>query len=412
MSIKDIFKMSVAGLSTHRVRSFLTILGIVIGITAITIVISLGNSAEELILGELKTLGPNNIFVIPGRQDASFSSGSSLLSDSLKEKDIDALFKKSNVPDAVKVVPFVFGPVTVFFDAENYSTTLVGGGTGIDEIYGLKIKNGEFFDADEVSQKAEVVVLGSKITEELFGNSDVMGQKVKMKDKTFRVIGVLEEKGQSPFVDFDKVAIVPYTTAQQYILGYKYIQRIAIAVKDEVSVPAAVKDVEQTLRDSHNINDPDKDDFFVQTQKDLVATLSTITSVLTLLLASIAAISLVVGGVGIMNIMLVSVTERTKEIGLRKALGAKNSDILSQFLVEAILLTGIGGVLGIFFGSLFSYLGTIIAYQFFDINFPFSSPISGALLGIGVSTVIGFIFGIYPARQASKKSPMEALRYE
>jgi putative ABC transport system permease protein len=412
MHIKDIFKMAISGLSTHKTRSALTILGIVIGITAITIVTSLGNSAEQLILGELQTLGPNNVFVIPGRQDASFSSGSALLTDSLKEKDLKALSKKANVPDATAVVPVVFGPVLVSYEAESYATTILGGGVGIEDIYGLNMELGVFFTSDEVSQRGEVVVLGSKIAEELFGDSDVIGEKVKMKDKSFRVIGVMEKKGQGPFIDFDEVAVTPYTTAQQYVLGYKYIQRIAISISKDSNIRDSVKDVEQTLRDSHDITDPDKDDFFVQTQEDLMETLSTITSVLTILLTSIAAISLVVGGVGIMNIMLVSVTERTREIGLRKALGAKNKNILGQFLVEAVLLTGVGGVLGIIFGLTFSYVATVIAYQFLGVDFPFSSPVSGALLGIGVSTIIGFIFGIYPAHQASKKSPMEALRYE
>ena len=173
-----------------------------------------------------------------------------------------------------------------------------------------------------------------------------------------------------------------------------------------------VKDIEATLRESHNIEDPDDDDFIVQTAEDAAQTFGQITSVLTILLGSIAGISLVVGGVGIMNIMLVSVTERTREIGLRKALGAKNKDILTQFLIEAVILTGIGGVIGVITGSLISYVGIILIHNFAGINFPFSSPLSGAILGVGVSMAIGFVFGIYPARRASLKSPIEALRYE
>ena len=214
------------------------------------------------------------------------------------------------------------------------------------------------------------------------------------------------------FLDYDKVVITPYTTAQQYILGYDYIQRIIIRTADSSLLSDMVESVRNTIRDSHGLEEGQTADFYVQTPEGAAKTFTQITDMLTILLASIAGISLVVGGVGIMNIMLVSVTERTREIGLRKALGAKNKDILFQFLVEAIILTASGGIIGIISGSLISYAGTILINKFAGLNFPFSSPWSGALLGVGVSTVIGFIFGIYPARRASMKSPIEALRYE
>ena len=402
--------MAIAGLSAHKVRSVLTILGIVIGITAVIIVTSLGDSAEGFILGELENFGSNNAFVIPGRE-GDFSEGS-ILTDSLHDKDIDALRNKSNVPDAQLVVPFVFGPAKVVYESEKYNASLLGASPGNKEVDKLELAEGEFIIDEDITQKAAVIVLGSEVKDELFGSSDAVGQKVKIKDKSYRIIGVLESKGQSLFVNYDQVAIVPYTTAQQYILGYDYIQRIVITTDSPEKLAGMVKDVELTIRDSHNIDNPDDDDFYVQTPKDAAETFSTITNVLTVLLASIAAISLVVGGGGIMNIMLVSVTERTREIGLRKALGARNSDILFQFLIEAVILTGLGGVIGIIAGFTLSYVATILIYQFAGIDFPFSSPFSGAILGGGISTIIGFIFGIYPARQASKKSPMEALRYE
>jgi len=402
--------MAIIGLTTHKIRTFLTILGIVIGITAITIVTSLGSSAEGFILGELENFGSNVAFVIPGRE-GNFGE-ESILTDSLREKDVEALNNKNNVPDAEMIVPFVFGPTVVAYESEKYHTSLLGASPGNKEVDKLELADGEFINDEDVDQKASVIILGSGVKEDLFGASDAIGEKVKIKERLYRVIGILEPKGQSLFVDYDKVAIVPYTTAQQYILGYDYIQRIVVMAISTEAVPGMVKDIEKTIRDSHNIENPDDDDFHVQTPEDAAKTFSTITDVLTILLGSIAAISLVVGGVGIMNIMLVSVTERTREIGLRKALGAKNGDILAQFLIEAIILTGAGGIMGIISGSLLSYIGTIIIYQFGGIDFPFSSPLSGALLGIGVSTAIGFVFGIYPAHQASKKSPMESLRYE
>jgi len=409
MDIRDIFKMAMLGLSTNKVRSILTILGIVIGITAVTIITSLGDSAEGFILGEIESFGSNSAFIVPGK--GGFDE-SSILTDSLKDKDVLALSKKSNVPDAELIVPFVFGPATIAYESEKFHTSLLGASPGNKDIDKLELEEGVFINDEDVAQKSAVVIIGSKIKEELFGFSDAVGEKVKIKNKSYRVVGVLESKGQSMFVNYDEVVIMPYTTAQQYALGYDYIQRIVITTSSAEKIPGMVRDIEITLRDSHNIDNPDDDDFVVQTSEDAAKMVGTITGVLTILLASIAAISLVVGGVGIMNIMLVSVTERTKEIGLRKALGARNKDILFQFLIEAIFLTGVGGVLGIIGGFVISFTATLAIQHFTGFDFPFSSPVSGALMGVGVSTAIGFIFGIYPARQASQKSPMEALRYE
>ncbi len=410
MDFKDILKMAISGLTTHKARTMLTVLGIVIGIAAITIVTSLGGSAQGFILGELESFGSNNIFVIPGKE-GDFSEGS-VLTDSLHDKDVIALRNKINVPEADLIVPFVFGPANVFFESEEFYGSLLGASPGNQTIDKLELSDGEFINDEDVDQKSAVVVLGSKVKEELFGESDAVGEKVKIKDRSYRVIGVLEPKGQSLFLDYDKVVITPYTTAQQYILGYDYIQRIIIRTADSSLLSDMVESVRNTIRDSHGLEEGQTADFYVQTPEGAAKTFTQITDMLTILLASIAGISLVVGGVGIMNIMLVSVTERTREIGLRKALGAKNKDILFQFLVEAIILTASGGIIGIISGSLISYAGTILINKFAGLNFPFSSPWSGALLGVGVSTVIGFIFGIYPARRASMKSPIEALRYE
>ena len=246
----------------------------------------------------------------------------------------------------------------------------------------------------------------------MLGLSDPVGEKIKIKNKTYRVIGLLEKKGQSPFVNFDESIIMPYTTVQQYVLGIRYIQRVVVEARTPADIDNVVKDITILLRNNHNITDPEKDDFFVQTQADLVDTLSTITTVLTLLLSSVAAISLLVGGVGIMNMMLVWVTERTREIGLRKALGATNGNILSQFLVEAVVLTISGGIIGIILGTLLSWLVALVANRAFALDFPFAFSVTGLMLGVGVSTAIGLVFGIFPARQAAKKSPIEALRYE
>lgn len=413
MKLQDNFKMSIAGLSTHKSRSALTILGIVIGITAIILVMALGQSAQNLIIGEVQGLGPNNVFIIPGKQPKGISGvGGTLLNDSLKQKDVEDLMKKSNVPDAVRVVPFVFGPVTVSYEDQSYAATTLGGTPDIFNIYSLDITKGDFFTTEDVIGRSSVVILGQKIVDKLFGNSDPIGENVKIKNKNFRVIGVLAQKGQSPFVNFDEAVIMPYTSVQQYILGIRYVQRIVLQTGSLNDIPAVSKDVTLLLRNNHNITDPSNDDFFIQTQADLVNTLGNITNILTIFLSSVAAISLVVGGVGIMNIMFVSVTERTREIGLRKALGATNKNILVQFLTEAVMLTMTGGMIGILLGAGLSLIAVWSLNKFAGINFTFAFPVGGAVLGLAVACGIGFIFGIFPARRASLKSPVEALRYE
>ncbi|MBI4156057.1 MAG: FtsX-like permease family protein, partial [Candidatus Zambryskibacteria bacterium] len=226
------------------------------------------------------------------------------------------------------------------------------------------------------------------------------------------IIGILPAKVQVSFYNFDETAIIPYTTAQKYIFGIKYFHRFIIQASSEDKVSQAVREVTTTLRNSHGITDPEKDDFFVETQADIVDRLGVITDVLTLFLASVAAISLVVGGIGIMNIMIVSVTERTREIGLRKAVGATEKDILIQFLLEAVILTLIGGIIGILLGTFFSLISSIILGKVIGFGWQFTFPAQAAILGLIVSVLVGLVFGLYPARRASLKSPIEALRYE
>jgi len=413
MTLSYSFKTAVAGLKRNKSRSVLTILGIVIGITAIMLVMSLGQGAKNLIVGEIQgQVGSRVIEIAPGKQPKGPTDIFSMFSDSLKQKDVDALSQKSNVPYLSKIMPLVFGSESVVYESETYQASFYGMSDAAANMYNITVGEGRFLTEDDVKGYASVVVIGSKVQEELFSEGeDVIGKKIKIKGKNFRIIGVLEKKG-SGFISFDNAMAVPYTTAQQYILGIKYFNEIIVEADSDEHVAQTIEDLKTTIRNSHNITDPEKDDFYISTQADALKMVGTVISILTLFLAVVAAISLVVGGVGIMNIMLVSVTERTREIGLRKALGATPANIMWQFLLEAVTLTLVGGLIGIILGSLFSFLASLSLSIFANLNWEFSFPVSAALLGIGVSGIVGLAFGLYPAREAAKKSPMEALRYE
>lgn len=411
MTFKHSLKTAFRGLEANRARSLLTVLGIVIGVTSIMLVMSLGKGAQDLILNQVQGMGTRTIIVGGGREPKGPSDAGQIFSDSLKKRDLDLLERKENAPDLKRIVPIVFGASSALYESETYRLTIFGASPAMEQIFDVPVNAGSFFTDEDVRGRAKYVVIGNKVKTQLFGADDAVGKVIKMKGYNFRVVGVLEERGQDIF-NFDEAAIVPYTTAQDYLLGIKHFNRFITEANSESVINQAADEIKTTLRDSHNITDPTKDDFFVITQVSLASSLSQITSVLTLFLAAVAAISLLVGGIGIMNIMLVSVTERTKEIGLRKALGATDRDILTQFLAEAILLTGAGGVTGVLLGTILSYVISIILSHFAGLAWAFSFPVGATLLGIGVSGAIGLVFGLYPARKASQKSPIEALRYE
>jgi len=415
MRLVYIFKTALKALQTHRSRTVLTVLGIVIGVTAIILVSSIGEGAQSMILGEVQSLGAKTIIVIPGKQPSGPTDPSvieTLYSDSLKEREFEALKKKSNVPKLKEIMPIVFGVETASYEGETFRPFILGASYLITNIFDIFPETGSFFMEEDISAKAKVAIIGTKVKEELFGESEAIGQKIRIKDQNFRIIGVLPPKGQVLFFNADNSVITPYTTAQQFIFGIKYFNRFIIEVESEKDIARTVEDIEATLRGMHNITDPEDDDFFVETQVEITETLETVTSVLTLFLASVAAISLLVGGVGIMNVMLVSVTERTREIGLRKALGATSKNILTQFLIEAVTITALGGLFGILLGASLSFVASLLLTYVVGVSWTFAFPISTALLGLIISALIGIVFGLYPAYQASKKSPMEALRYE
>ena len=399
------------GLEANKSRSGLTILGIVIGITAIMVVMSVGRGAESLILNQIEGIGATSVFVEPGREPKGPSDFAEAFTDSIKDREVTAL-RKLQSQGLEDLSPMVMLAASVVYERETQRGSIQGIGPLIFSTLKLEPEEGLFFTEDDVRQHASVAVIGADVKEELFGLSDAVGKRIKIKNQSFRVVGVIEPRGQVSFFNIDDSVFVPYTTAQDYLSGNNFYQAIWVKAIDEKAVEGLVYEVERTLRDLHNITDPDKDDFHVTTQADAAETVGVITTVLQVMLVSIAAISLVVGGIGIMNIMLVSVTERTREIGLRKALGARERDILRQFLFEAMLLTLFGGIIGILAGAALSFIASLVLSRVVALSWQFSFPVSAMLLGLGVSGGIGLIFGLYPARSAAKKSPMEALRYE
>lgn len=413
--IRQSIKMSLTALLSNKARSFLTMLGIIIGVAAVIIIVAVGAGAQSLIVAQVKSLGTNLVGILPGKAEESGPPASvmGVVITTLTYDDAIALRNKKNVPNIVDAAAYSVSIGTVTWGSVSYDTNLRGTTASYLNVEGGELSEGRFFTEDEEKNLSRVAVLGSKAKTEIFGDSDPVGQRIKIKKHTFEVIGVMKERGKIAFQDYDDQIFLPVKTVQKLLSGVDYLGFIRAKIDNEADIPRAINDIEMTLRERHDIADQSGagDDFTVQSAAEALDMITTITNALRFFLAAMAALSLLVGGIGIMNIMLVSVTERTREIGLRKAVGANNSNITWQFLLEAVIITSIGGIIGIVGGVVISFLAAIII-RALGYSWEFSISIWSVLLAFFVALAIGLIFGIYPAHKASKLEPVEALRYE
>ncbi len=411
MNLRGIINISFIGLKTNKTRSALTMLGIIIGISAVIIIMSVGAGAQSLILSQIEKVGSNLLSVMPGNasDDGPPAAAFGITVTTLKYEDGLAIARQ--VPEVLAATSFVRGIETLSWQNQKLDTTFVGTTASYLDIEDTAVINGHFFSEQEEKGISRVAVLGFQAAKELFEDEDPIGHKIKIKRESFEVIGVMKERGTVAFESVDEHVFIPLKTAQKLLLGINHVSLIRAKIDNSQNMEIATEAINQVIRDRHSIKNPKEDDFEVRNQAEALEMLTMITDALKFFLAAIAAISLLVGGIGIMNIMYVSVTERTKEIGLRKAVGATKQNLLSQFLIEAIIITILGGITGILFGSIFSGAVAMVA-NYLGYSWNYVVTPSSVIVGFVVSCAIGLIFGYFPAKKAAKLDPIEALRHE
>lgn len=396
-----------------KFRSFLTILGIIIGIASVIIVMAVGASAQKLIIDQVSGVGSNLIGVLPGASEEKGPPAQvfGIVTTTLKQSDLDAVLKKKNVPNAVSASGYVTGIGTVTFESTSISNSFQGVSADLPDVENVKLQSGRFFSQEENSGLARVAVIGSTVAEDLFEDQDPVGKVFNMKNVNFVVIGVMEERGGGGVTNSDTMIYVPLLTAQKLLLGIDYLSFIRVKIDSLENIERATADVEYTIRANHNIKNKESDDFSVRNTAQALDTITNVTNILKYFLTGIAAISLLVGGVGIMNIMLISVNQRVREVGLRRAVGAKSSHILTQFLIESAFITLIGGIIGILIGIMVALVASVVINAL-GYSWEFLISLESIVVATIVSIAIGVLFGLFPARKASQISPIEALRYE
>jgi len=404
MNFNQLFKSAISSLRSNIMRTGLTMLGIIIGIASVILIISIAQGATESITSQISSFGTNLLFISPGGGNAN-GSPQSTATNTLTYSDAKEIAKLADVSAVSATVGKQFRVVA---GGINTNVTVSGVSADYMTIESVAVSEGDFISSDDENGLARVAVVGPQVVTDLFGDGfNPVGQIINIDSKPFRIIGVTQAKGSGGFSNPDDTIYIPITTEMQIMLGQTYVSSILLDARDPNTIDQTTENIKQLLLDRHKITDPTLADFRISSSQQALTTLNTITGLLTTMLAGIAAISLLVGGIGIMNIMLVTVTERTKEIGLLKAIGAKRKDILTQFLIESIVLTISGGVIGIVIGTSLAYLITT-----FLLHVPFVIQIFSIVLAVGVSTLVGVAFGLYPAQKAAKLSPIEALRFE
>ncbi len=403
--IGPVLKIALRALARNKARSILTMLGIVIGVAAVIAMVSLGQGAQHQVAEQIASMGTNMLVVQAGSQNTGGVRGGAGTTTTLTPDDVQAILREA--PAVAGATPSVAAGVTLVYGNQNWTTRAEGVGTSFPEIRSRAVASGAFFTDADVTTAARVAVIGQTVANQLFPGMDPVGQMMRVRNLPFRVVGVLAAKGQSPWgQDQDDTLVVPYTTAMKKLLSTTYIPSVYVSAVSGDATNTAQQEITEILRTRHNIRQGQPDDFTVRNLTDVANTAQATTQVMTLLLGGIAAVSLLVGGIGIMNIMLVSVTERTREIGIRMAVGARTKQVQSQFLIESVVLGLAGGLGGILFGVAVSYILSAV------FSWPqLISPV--AVIGSALfSIAIGVFFGYYPARKAANLDPIEALRFE
>lgn len=404
MDYLEIFKTAYMTLRKNLMRTGLTTLGIIIGITSVILIVSIGEGAVKFVTDELSSFGTDYFQINPGTQGGySIATGV----NTLTTDDVKAIQNDTSLNNIKKVAYISMASGKVTANGEEAQKTIYGVTADMNEIMRSDMIYGDFISIDDQQSSERVAVLGSDVAEEFFGaETNPVGERIRINNTPFRVIGVSKSQSAMAGGMLNNTVTIPIEVVFNEFLGEEKIQEIDVSVHDESKINQTMEDVELLLRDRHKLREDEKSDFKITSAQDMLTTVQTITGLLTTMVTAISAISLVVGGVGVMNIMLVSVTERTKEIGLLKAIGAKEKDIMTQFLIEAVLMTIAGGVIGIILGIVGAFLISQVAH------IPFVISIPAILTAVGVAAGVGIAFGYYPARKAAKMQPIEALRYE